>query len=134
MHIFHLIQYKFQTGWGQIVFSISQTTQQQRNTADLFERLNFEQSFFETVFQETPSCKTSRKITYAKSRDQELVTEILRVRGETWDRDCKNWSRDTSRDSITASTFRHVSSSTVLNFIFYALSCRRNDPSLLPNK
>jgi len=36
---------------------------------DLSERLNFEQSFFKTVFKGTPSCKTSQKITYAKSRD-----------------------------------------------------------------
>jgi len=75
---------------------------------DLFERLNCEQSIFKTVFfSGTPSCKTSQKITYAKSRDEELETEteILRDRDETWDvrdrdRDQapKNGSRDTSWD------------------------------------
>ena len=54
---------------------------------DLFEQLNSEQSFLKAFFKGTPSCKTSQKITYAKSRHEELETEteILRER----DRDLK---------------------------------------------
>jgi len=49
---------------------------------DLFERLNFEQSFFKTVFFEELLANLHKK-NYAKSRDEELETEILRDRDET---------------------------------------------------
>jgi len=39
---------------------------------DLFERLNFEQSFFKTVFLRNCFLQNIIKITYAKSRDEEL--------------------------------------------------------------
>jgi len=42
----------FKWGRGQIVFSISQITQQQSLATDLFERLNFEQSFLKPFFKE----------------------------------------------------------------------------------
>jgi len=50
--------------------SFKQHNNKESLATDLFERLNFEQSFFKIVFKETP-CKISYKITYVKSRDRD---------------------------------------------------------------
>jgi len=55
---------------------------------DLFKRLNFEQSFFKTVFLRN-SLKNFLKMTYAKSRGEELETETEILRDRDRDRDFK---------------------------------------------
>jgi len=55
MHIFYLIKYKFQTGLRVNCFfhlANNITTKKDSSATDLFERLNFQQSFLKSFFKE----------------------------------------------------------------------------------